>query len=122
MRRILLAAVLCLVPIRAAEAAGACGPGNLPATGRHQGAVVDGNGDWYDASSDTTVGYTVRGTSPTSMAMVIYRWDGAADCRAIGGAFSNSIEADFSLQPGRWLINIYSNGATPGVYVTASNG
>lgn len=99
---------------------GRCGPGNLTAEGEHPGVVTGDAPHWYDASSTTTRGYTVRGTSATSLGMLIYRWDGASTCLATGGAFSDAVRADFSLPPGSWQISIFANGASPGTYVLLS--
>jgi hypothetical protein len=94
-----------------------CGAGNLAAEGEHAGVVVGDAPHWYDASSTTTRGYSVRGTSATSLGMLIYRWDGASTCLATSGAFSDAVRADFSLPPGLWQISMFANGASPGTYV-----
>lgn len=104
-----------------AKAADDCGPGHARVADIQQNVVTPEAPDWYDASSSQRRGYSLRGASPTSVGFLIFRWDGDSQCLAAGGAFSDVVQADFSLAPGRWLIEVFANGATPAGYVLLSS-
>lgn len=109
---------LVAVPARAAED---CGPGHARVGEIQHNVVTPDASDWYDASSSRPRGYSLRGVSPTSVGILIFQWDGESQCLAAGGAFSDVVQADFSLAPGRWLIEVFANGATPAAYVLLSS-
>lgn len=118
---LLAVAVLSLVPVRPAGALEECGPGHARVADIQQNVVTPEASDWYDASARQSRGYSLRAISPTSVGILIFQWDGDSQCLAAGGAFSEVVQADFTLRPGRWLIEVFANGATPAGYVLVSN-
>jgi hypothetical protein len=118
---VVVAVVMLGLPAMPAGADGECGPGAEPAAGVHPGVITTSAPHWYDASSTTNRFYTVRGLSPTALSMVVFQSDGGSTCVPNGGAFSQFVEADFSLPPGQWLIRLSTIGTMPAAYLLVGN-
>jgi hypothetical protein len=110
-----------LPPLPAGAADSECGRGAVAAAGVHPGVITGAEPHWYDASSATDRFYTIRGLSPTALSMVIFQTDGGSTCQPHGGAFSQFVEADFSLPAGQWMIRLSTIGTMPAAYVLLGN-